>query len=215
KTLFQKDIARQVIIGLILAILSIPLLQYYLIHHTGVLYLQGFLVSNAMLIIFLFAAYYDIKYYQVLDKLTQFVIFYLIGLNSSVIYYLTNDPKVTLFNNYEYNPLSNLAAGAIAWLLFSLIVTTTKEKGMGAGDIRIATIIGLSLGVSKFILSFYISVFSALLVAGIMYLANRKDVNFKTKLPFVPFLVLGGLLALYLPFDFFELINAMLKIFSF
>ncbi|MCA9386983.1 prepilin peptidase [Candidatus Dojkabacteria bacterium] len=207
KSLFQKDIYRQVLFGLILSILSIPLIQYYLLNNPSLVYIQGFLISNLMLIIFLFAAYYDIRYFRVLDKLTQFVIFYLIGLNSSVIYYLTNEPNVVLFNNYQYNPLSNLIAGALAWLIFYTIVTITKERGMGSGDIRIATIIGLSLGVGKFILSFYISIFSALLVAGFLYLINRKDVSFKTKIPFVPFLVIGGLLALYLPVDFFDIIS--------
>ncbi len=80
---------------------------------------------------------------------------------------------------------------------------------MGEGDIRIGVILGLSFGVGKLLLGFYYAIFGALLFALIVHLIPKRHMNLKSKIPFVPFLVTGGIAALFMPFDFFDVVNTI------
>lgn len=78
--------------------------------------------------------------------------------------------------------------------LFQLIVLLSKEKALGQGDVRIALITGLSIGVSNLILWSYITVFSSLIYG--IYIAIQKKKFRGLKIPFVPFMVLGVIVTL-------------------
>jgi prepilin signal peptidase PulO-like enzyme (type II secretory pathway) len=67
---------------------------------------------------------------------------------------------------------------------------------MGAGDIRIAIIVGLLIGQGNAILWLYITIFSALFYG--LILGYKKKKFKKLKIPFAPFMILGTVLSLLL-----------------
>lgn len=78
--------------------------------------------------------------------------------------------------------------------LFQLIVLISKEKALGQGDVRIAIIVGLLIGLNNLIYWAYITVFSALIYGLIVAYKKRK---FKgLRIPFVPFMTLGCMIVL-------------------
>jgi len=89
---------------------------------------------------------------------------------------------------------NNIIAGAIASIIFFLIIQITKKKGMGEGDLLIFTLMGLSLGLGRLIVSFYIMVLTGSLVGLILGVKYGKIKGIK--IPFVPFMVLGYFVSL-------------------
>lgn len=92
---------------------------------------------------------------------------------------------------------------------FFFIITLFFPKGMGGGDIKLAALIGLFLGWQKTI----VGLFSGIIIGGIFAvillafrLKGRKD-----PIPFGPFLVLGGLIGLFLGEQLFNLYINMFK----
>lgn len=88
-------------------------------------------------------------------------------------------------------PWSNIAGGAIGFLLIWLIVVLTH--GMGEGDIDIALICGLFLGIKGITLTLFI----AFILGGvigitllILKLKSRKD-----EIAFGPYLAIGGIVS--------------------
>ncbi len=151
-----------------------------------------------MLLLLIFSSYFDIQYFKVLNGLTKYSIFFLIVLNIGALFIFTNQNDILLFNNLDFRPLDNLVAGFFSWFVTLSIVKLSNDKGMGEGDIRIATIIGLSFGISKVILAMYIAIFSAILFGLFAMVQKRNNTYLRLKLPFVPFLVFGAVVSLYL-----------------
>ncbi len=98
--------------------------------------------------------------------------------------------------------LYDFLAGPILALPFAFIWLISKGKWMGLGDAKLAVglgwMLGLSLGFSALILSFWIGA-----VVGILLLTFSKNHSAKTEIPFAPFLVLGALLIFLFEFNFF------------
>ena len=63
---------------------------------------------------------------------------------------------------------------------------------MGQGDVRIAIITGLLIGVTNIIYWVYIAVFTALIYG--LIIASKKKKFKGLRIPFVPFMVLGVIL---------------------
>lgn len=91
------------------------------------------------------------------------------------------------------NP-NNIIAGAIAAIFMYLIIKVSKKRGMGEGDLLIFILMGLTLGLTKLIVAFYVMT----LIGSVVGLAIAvKKKKFKgTKIPFVPFMMLGYIVAL-------------------
>jgi prepilin signal peptidase PulO-like enzyme (type II secretory pathway) len=81
--------------------------------------------------------------------------------------------------------------------LFVFIVFLTKEKGMGKGDIYLASLVSLFLGKEVGIFAVYFSFVLGAIFSLILVFAKKK--SFKSKIPFGPFLIISGFL-----FFFFE-----------
>lgn len=109
----------------------------------------------------------------------------------------------------SYNPLLDSIAGGVtlAGFLYALHLIT-KGKGMGMGDVYIAGAVGLLLGLFRGLEALMFAVWSGtLLYLSVMLLSSIlkllrlsprfKRVTMKTELPFVPFLALGVLLAIF------------------
>ncbi len=87
--------------------------------------------------------------------------------------------------------LAGLGAGG-AFLLVTLI----SPRGMGMGDVKLATMIGLFLGAAV-IPAVMIALLSGVLVGGAVIARVGVSAGRKTAVPFGPFLALGALIALF------------------
>jgi len=77
-----------------------------------------------------------------------------------------------------------------------LIVTLISPRGMGMGDVKLATMIGLFLGAAV-IPAILIALLSGVLVGGVVIARVGLSAGRKTAVPFGPFLALGALVALF------------------
>ena len=86
-----------------------------------------------------------------------------------------------------------LAAGAGAFVAF-LAIALAYPAGMGMGDVKLAGVMGLYLGVD--VLPALLVAFLSGSVVGVAVMARGGIDKRKTGLPFAPFLAFGGLVAL-------------------
>lgn len=92
--------------------------------------------------------------------------------------------------------LSGLFAGAFFYLIASLTLLLLKKEGMGGGDIKLVTFMGLILGWQNVLVSLYVAFILGAIVGSIGLLANKKKIG--SKIPFGPFLVVGTFIGLLL-----------------
>lgn len=92
-----------------------------------------------------------------------------------------------------FSLIGDIFAGLMVSLPIGLIYVVTNEKAMGLGDVILAGIIGFSLGISKGLLSLYIS-FLVGAIIGVILLIQRKK-GMKSAIPFGPFLLIGMLVS--------------------
>lgn len=103
------------------------------------------------------------------------------------------DTKINLWEGNSITVVNNILGGLFGSLIIGLIVFLTKGKGMGEGDIWIFGLVGLFVGLDKLIPSFYIAIFTALFFGLIQVLRFRRFKDLP--IPFIPFLVVGGVIA--------------------
>jgi len=77
--------------------------------------------------------------------------------------------------------------------LFSKIIY--KKQGLGGGDVEVILSIALTLGISKFILSFFLSVTIGAIVCVVALLF--KKIERGDYVPFVPFLAIGTFITMF------------------
>lgn len=151
-----------------------------------------FIVVECMMYLSIF----DIEFFEVPNRFSLFFLGFLILTDISLLYFTKFNGSIYLWENHYFYPFSNLIAGGIAGFLIFLLVFFTKERGMGSGDIRIAAMMGLLLGLQKIVIGFYATIISACILSLMYswYLKRFKGV----KIPFVPFIVFGTLITLIL-----------------
>lgn len=88
--------------------------------------------------------------------------------------------------------LNSLLGGLVAGLTFLLCYILSKKQ-LGAGDVKVAFIMGLYLTSSRVVAGLFYGVFICS-IFSIVQLC-RKKMNFKSGLPLVPFLYLGTVIA--------------------
>lgn len=88
-----------------------------------------------------------------------------------------------------------LVAAAGGAVFFLLLVLLWPGGGMGMGDVKMALFMGAVLGTSMLVALFAAFLFGSIL--GVYLIASRRGSR-KTKVPFGPFLAMGGALALFL-----------------
>src|SRR5947208_13670659 len=86
-----------------------------------------------------------------------------------------------------------LAAGAGAFA-FLLVAALIHPAGMGMGDVKLAGVMGLYLGVS--VVPALLVAFLAGSIAGLGLMLRHGSRGRKTGVPFAPFLALGGIAGL-------------------
>lgn len=105
---------------------------------------------------------------------------------------------LTLVYQFIYFPQlikDNLISGIISLLFFLMLVIITRGKGMGLGDVKLAFVMGLSLGFPKIIVALYLSFLTGALVSLILILTHKKSM--KSTIAFGPFLICATFVSLF------------------
>ncbi len=106
---------------------------------------------------------------------------------------------LSLFYVYFASPspifVDNVLAAFGAALFFLLIVLVTFGRGMGQGDIVLAFLIGMVLGVKATFLAIFLAFFSGAVISIFLIILGKK--RFGNTIPFGPFLVLGFIASLF------------------
>lgn len=101
--------------------------------------------------------------------------------------------------------VQNLIGGFVAWLFFFCLVFFSKEKWMGWGDVYIGLLMGLILGWPNVLFGMLLA-FTIGSIYSIGIISLKKG-SMKSEVPFVPFLVLGTFLAIFITREFPFIIN--------
>lgn len=94
---------------------------------------------------------------------------------------------------------------------FALLWLVSEGKWIGFGDAKLAfgigALLGLSLGVSSIVLAFWIgAVWSIGLILHSKLRKNKsKNINFKSEVPFAPFMIIATLIVFFAKIDIFGL----------
>jgi prepilin signal peptidase PulO-like enzyme (type II secretory pathway) len=197
KTESKAELAYRIITTCIAASAAVLFFQGIIVENTEYsivirLLLFFFALANICLLTYLTA--FDIKHYEVPDRFTLYYIAFLLLANFVVWLATPESRSVLLWGSSVFSVYSNVLAAAIASAFIAAIVYFTKGKGMGSGDIRLAAIMGLLVGVRGILFGFYITVLSAALVGLIYGLVLRRFR--KVRIPFVPFISWGIIVTL-------------------
>ena len=138
------------------------------------------IIASCLIVIFV----YDLKHYIIPDE---------------VIYPAT---AIALIFNFQFL-ISNQflifketilgAAGAALFFLFLVLVS--KGRWMGAGDIKLAFLMGLVLGWPDILIGLFLAFFSGAIIGVGLMIAGKK--KFSSKIPFGPFLTSATFLAIF------------------
>ncbi len=142
-------------------------------------YQVGFLLIIFSLLLVLF--FYDLKFMEV-----PMIIFWL-ALIATVVFKLI----------FDIDLLTNNIVGAItAMTFFWLLVFISKEKWMGWGDVYVGFLVGLLLGWPNVLVGLFLSFFIGAICAIIIM--SFSDKTMKSQIPFVPFLVIGTIMTIFI-----------------
>jgi leader peptidase (prepilin peptidase)/N-methyltransferase len=213
-TFCGKKLSGFYLISEILAGLALVLATYYsgILNNISFRDFWDFLLLSFVFCFFIIIFLTDLKYYLIPDVIVYLgivatIIFVVGGYAMDLYSYyqkLASDPvgiyliKAGFWNSQLRYVLESLgltfgSALAIA-LFFLLLVWITKERGMGAGDIKLGFFIGIFNGFpGNFIAIFLGFIFGALLS---LFLIFFKRKTLKDSVPFGPFLIAGSIVSL-------------------
>lgn len=97
----------------------------------------------------------------------------------------------SVFGGGDVRPL--LLGGALTFGMFAL-TGWLKPGSLGGGDVKLATLIGVTFGFPQVLWALILGVGSGGLMAGLLLIAGRG--GRATRIPYAPFLCLGAMLAL-------------------
>ena len=93
-----------------------------------------------------------------------------------------------------FGVLNMIYGGVIGGIIPAFLVIVSKEKWMGAGDIKIGLLLGLLVGFPSAVLMVFLSFILGSIV-GLLFIIKRRK-SLKDSLPFAPFLISSGFLTL-------------------
>jgi leader peptidase (prepilin peptidase)/N-methyltransferase len=143
--------------------------------------------------VFLVIIFIDLEHKLILNKVTYpaaIIAIIILGVDSFV-------PGVSLFPDLVFIPetsiFSGLISGAVLLIVF-LIIIVIRPGGMGMGDAKLATLIGLVCGFPLVIIAMLIGVLSGGAVAIVLLVTKKK--GRKDVMPYGAFLGIGPIIAL-------------------
>jgi leader peptidase (prepilin peptidase)/N-methyltransferase len=175
---------------------------------TWMYFIFMFVILSVYVIIFLS----DAKYRIIPNKVViPAIIFSIVYLLSRSVYFLVSIRqqlaaddfgkyllKVGYWNDLLVAEVKSLGLALISAFLigffFWLLVTLTKERGMGYGDIKLGVLIGLVNGFPVNILAVFLGFVLGATFSLILIVLKKKTM--KDTIPFGPFLIMGSLLCL-------------------
>ena len=137
-------------------------------------------ISSILLVIFV----YDFKYYLVPSKIT------IPAILLSFFYRLFEFLKFHQFSFVE------IILAIVPALFFLLIAIISQEKWMGKGDFEVAMLMGFVLLWPKILLAIFLSFFFGAIIGLGLIVVKKKE--WKSEIPFAPFLVFSTFLILFL-----------------
>ena len=152
----------------------------------------GFLFVGFYASLFVLLAIIDLEHRLILNR----IVYPAIGISLILAPFWSNTTFNRSFIGHDSMMgtfLSSVVGGAIFFLVF-LIIALVYRGGMGGGDIKMAGLIGLAIGLSNVPAALLISLIGGGLVAGLLLLLKVKQR--KESIPFGPFLSLGAVIAL-------------------
>lgn len=131
------------------------------------------------------------------------IIISIIDFDTQDVYAITTYPAIILgivfsiTGKYFFNDdFSNYLFGLIVAIgIIGFIVLITRGRGMGAGDIEIAAIIGVFLGFKNTLIAIFLAFMIGAIYGIILILKNSK--KRKEAIAFGPFLFIGSVIALF------------------
>jgi prepilin signal peptidase PulO-like enzyme (type II secretory pathway) len=141
------------------------------------------IIVSLLIIIFV----YDLRHYVIPDKIIY------IAIGTAGLWYLAAGLLLNFYNKYEILNAIYSAIGAAAFFL--LIVLVSRGRWMGAGDIKLAFLLGLILGYPAILISLFLAFFfGAIIGIGLIILGKK---TLKSEVPFGPFLISGFALTFF------------------
>jgi len=137
---------------------------------------------------------YDLKHYIIPDKIIYPAI------ATAFLYQLFRILEFGNWNlfgiwNLEFGILRPILSAVLASGFFLIIVLISQGKWMGAGDIKLAFLMGLFLSFPKILVALFLAFFIGAII-GVGLVVSRKK-TLKSEVPFGPFLVTGTFIALF------------------
>ena len=152
-----------------------------------------FYIVSVLVVVFV----YDLKHYLIPDAVL------LPAITITGVYRFVENLAISrwdLAENFKlgvFNPaaISNyLLAIIIAAGFFLIIWFVSGGKWMGFGDVELAVLMGIILGLPAVLVALFLAFFSGAIIGVILMVFGTK--NMKSQIPFGPFLVLGTFLSL-------------------
>lgn len=106
---------------------------------------------------------------------------------------------IALVYNYFYLPpgafVEHILAAFGASAFFLLIVVVTRGRGMGQGDVVLAFLMGIVLGIMPTVAAMFLAFFTGAVISIALVVLGKK--KFGNTVPFAPFLIFGFLTSLF------------------
>jgi len=157
--------------------LACPMSTLY--QYISVLYL--FYISSALIVIFV----YDLKHYIIPDK----VLFPAI-ITALIYNFILLLPGAEPAQHMFYTFLAAIIASGF----FLIIFLISKGKWMGFGDVKLAVLMGLLLGLPNVLAALFLAFFFGAIIGIILMVFKKKSL--KSEIPFGPFLIFGTFMAM-------------------
>jgi prepilin signal peptidase PulO-like enzyme (type II secretory pathway) len=190
----------KVFVGILGINLLTLILSYNFSTATLPITLTTYLVIVIIFLLLSYIAYIDLKTMEIDNKLSLILMLSILAINLFLYFFLDQETGLIISDNFSYIPYNNFFLALFLALIFLLVVLVSKEKAMGAGDIRLAIIVGLLIGKSNLIPWLYITIFSAIIYG--LLLGNKKKKFKRLKIPFAPFMILGAIVSLLIDMYF-------------
>lgn len=201
KILYSEDkpihVIFDVVIGCLMGVgLAVIGSQLWLLSDLSVaVKLLVLLIVGGSYVLLLYLAVYDAITMEI-PAMVSYAVLLLLLVTNVFLVVIHGTGTFELWSGNTIWPVGNLITGLLAGAAIGAIVYFTDERGMGAGDILLAAILGLALGPSKTFIAFYITIISATIVG--VAVAAKKGTFKNVPIPFVPFIVLGIVLTFLL-----------------
>ena len=150
-----------------------------------------FYVVSALIIIFI----YDLKHYLIPDK----VLFPAIAI--TIFYRLFEFFNFKLISNFKFQ-ISNsgelfnyIMAAVVASGFFGIIFLVSGGRWMGFGDVKLAILMGLLLGLPNVLAALFVAFFFGAIISIVLIIFGKKGL--KSEIPFGPFLIVGTFMAMF------------------